>query len=99
MFQSFAVLYFALRQAPVIISGPMDDCDLQSPGSGPPYQAAGCNNGSGVCARTFTFIDRLTEKLVKGEINANQAGREFCEVCRQMQDKGMLPDGMTCAAK
>ena len=45
-----------------------------------------------------SFVDGLTKKLVKGDIDANEAGNEFCIVCKELQKHGLLPEGMKCMA-
>ena len=45
----------------------------------------------------ISFIDELTRKLVKGDIDADEAGHEFCLVCRELQKHNLLPEGLHCS--
>jgi predicted transcriptional regulator len=46
----------------------------------------------------IAFIDEFTRKLVNKEVSSNEAGKEFCLICRELQEKNMFPEGMRCSA-
>ncbi len=37
-------------------------------------------------------IDEITRRMVRGDLSPMDAGMEFCQICREMQRKGMIPE-------
>ncbi|MBN2043131.1 MAG: hypothetical protein JW754_04980 [Candidatus Aenigmarchaeota archaeon] len=41
-------------------------------------------------------IDEIARNIVTGKITAKEAGREFCVICKALQQSGVIPEEYVC---
>jgi hypothetical protein len=47
----------------------------------------------------ISMIGEIVRRLVTGSLAREEAGREFCSLCRLMQSRGIIPEEYRCYAE